>query len=152
MMDKSIRVVIQTQIKENYGAHDWDGTGVCPQGWKFKGGDTYIVQADASEIQSAAFWDTLHACVTECNDYFEEYIVGETIVDLVDFNESDYVEEWEQPINCGIINNPQIFEKPTLVCEQFIKQFEGPIVGVRRWEQNRDGRENYTVVETKKVA
>ena len=92
-MDKSIRVVIQTQIKENYGAHDWDGTGECPQGWKFKGGDTYIVQADVAEIQSAAFWDALHACVTECNDYFEEYIIGESIVDLVDFNESDYVEK-----------------------------------------------------------
>ena len=36
-------LVIQTQHKENYGAHNWDGTGECPQHWKFKGGNTYFV-------------------------------------------------------------------------------------------------------------
>ena len=38
-----MKLVIQTQIKENYGAHDWDGEGECPQRWKFKGGTTYVV-------------------------------------------------------------------------------------------------------------
>ena len=38
------KLVIQTQFKENYGAHDWDGKGECPQYWKFKGGDTYVVE------------------------------------------------------------------------------------------------------------
>ena len=23
-------LVIQTQVKENYGVHDWDGKGECP--------------------------------------------------------------------------------------------------------------------------
>jgi hypothetical protein len=27
---------------ENYGAHDWDGEGECPQYWKFKGGEDYF--------------------------------------------------------------------------------------------------------------
>jgi len=31
-------LVITTQLQENYGAHDWDGQGACPQYWKFKGG------------------------------------------------------------------------------------------------------------------
>ena len=39
-----MKLVIQTQYKENYGAHDWDGQGECPQYWKFKGGDTFVVQ------------------------------------------------------------------------------------------------------------
>ena len=39
-----MKLVIQTQYKENYGAHDWDGKGECPQYWKFKGGDTYVVR------------------------------------------------------------------------------------------------------------
>ncbi len=38
------KLVIQTQHKENYGAHDWDGEGSCPQYWKFKGGNTYVVE------------------------------------------------------------------------------------------------------------
>ena len=33
-----VMLVIRTQIHENYGAHDWDGTGECPQYWKAKGG------------------------------------------------------------------------------------------------------------------
>ena len=37
-------IVFQTQHRENYGAHDWDGKGECPQYWKFKGGDTYIAK------------------------------------------------------------------------------------------------------------
>ena len=36
-------LVIQTQHRENYGAHNWDGEGECPQHWKFKGGNTYFV-------------------------------------------------------------------------------------------------------------
>ena len=36
-------LVIRTQLQENYGAHDWDGTGTCPQYWKFKGGSEYKI-------------------------------------------------------------------------------------------------------------
>jgi len=34
-----MKILLQTQIHENYGAHDWDGTGKCPQYWKAKGGN-----------------------------------------------------------------------------------------------------------------
>ena len=37
-----MKLVIYTQFRENYGAHDWDGEGECPQRWKYKGGDTYV--------------------------------------------------------------------------------------------------------------
>jgi hypothetical protein len=36
-------LVIDTQYMENYGAHDWDGKGECPQYWKAKGGNEYKV-------------------------------------------------------------------------------------------------------------
>ena len=36
-------LVIDTQYQENYGAHDWDGLGECPQRWKFKGGSEFKV-------------------------------------------------------------------------------------------------------------
>ncbi len=37
-------IVIDTQFMENYGAHDWDGQGECPQRWKMKGGSSYKVR------------------------------------------------------------------------------------------------------------
>lgn len=36
-------LVIDTQYMENYGAHDWDGKGKCPQYWKAKGGSEFKV-------------------------------------------------------------------------------------------------------------
>jgi len=36
-------LVITTQYQENYGAHDWDGQGECPQYWKMKGGSEFKV-------------------------------------------------------------------------------------------------------------
>ncbi len=36
-------LVIDTQYMENYGAHDWDGQGECPQYWKAKGGSEFKV-------------------------------------------------------------------------------------------------------------
>ena len=41
-----MQLFIHTQVQENYGAHDWDGVGECPQYWKAKGGETYKVQSD----------------------------------------------------------------------------------------------------------
>jgi hypothetical protein len=38
-----MQLFIHTQIRENYGAHDWNGEGECPQYWKPKGGETYKV-------------------------------------------------------------------------------------------------------------
>lgn len=36
-----MRLVIYSQYEENYGAHDWNGQGTCPQYWKQKGGSEY---------------------------------------------------------------------------------------------------------------
>ena len=39
---------------ENYGAHDWDGEGECPQYWKMKGGEDYfILNVDETEVDAA---------------------------------------------------------------------------------------------------
>ena len=40
-----MQLFIHTQVRENYGAHGWDGTGECPQYWKSKGGETYKVRS-----------------------------------------------------------------------------------------------------------
>jgi len=38
------KLLITTQVYENYGAHDWDGVGECPSYWKAKGGSDYVVK------------------------------------------------------------------------------------------------------------
>ena len=56
-------LVIRTQFMENYGAHDWDGIGECPQYWKMKGGSEYKVtnvplNIDYQEVVSMANVET----------------------------------------------------------------------------------------------
>jgi hypothetical protein len=58
---------------ENYGAHDWDGTGECPQYWKMKGGSEYKItdvplNIDYQELVSMAN-------VEKDNEYCREYIL-----------------------------------------------------------------------------
>jgi hypothetical protein len=49
-----MKLHIITQYMENYGAHDWDGEGECPQRWKMKGGEDYfILNVDADEADAA---------------------------------------------------------------------------------------------------
>ena len=66
-------LVIRTQYMENYGAHDWDGTGECPQYWKMKGGSEYKItnvplNIDYQEVVSMANVET-------ANEYCREYIL-----------------------------------------------------------------------------
>jgi len=91
-----MKLVIQTQIRENYGAHDWNGEGECPQYWKCKGGNTFVVR-DLTVDQAMKVGQngipTLTALIEDRNEYFEEYILDWAIVD------DDVVEceEWETP-------------------------------------------------------
>ena len=72
---------IQTQDQENYGAHDWDGEGACPQRWKFKGGEDFFIPkfkgGDAEATQAVM---ALRSSIEENNDYFRRDIIGWTIV------------------------------------------------------------------------
>lgn len=70
-------LVIRTQFMENYGAHDWDGEGECPQYWKMKGGSEYKVtniplNIDYQEVVSMAN-------VEKNNEYVREYILDWSI-------------------------------------------------------------------------
>ena len=89
-------IVVHTQYKENYGAHDWDGKGECPQYWKFKGGSTYFMtDVSVEQAQSPAFWDSIHEAIEMRDHYQEEYIVSSELVDQADFVESKFIEEWD---------------------------------------------------------
>lgn len=72
-------LVIATQVHENYGAHDWDGTGVCPQYWKAKGGSEYKITNIPLNIDYLAV--VAMAGLEGGNDYFREQIIDWKIED-----------------------------------------------------------------------
>ena len=83
------KLLIQTQVYENYGAHDWDGVGECPQYWKAKGGNDYVVK----KINVNKVTETVMALRSqiECdNEGFRESIIGWEIV------ANDYLTEFER--------------------------------------------------------
>lgn len=93
-----MKLVIHTQHKENYGAHDWDGQGECPQGWKFKGGETYVVER-LSERMVKRINDKgipyLSKLIEYRSDRFEEYV---TMHMIVNDDETPW-DDWEVPTN-----------------------------------------------------
>jgi len=91
-----MKLVIQTQIRENYGAHDWNGEGSCPQYWKMKGGNTYVVRnLDARQAERARGGiPTLTKLIEEFSDYYEEYVLEFAVVE----DDATECAEWETPI------------------------------------------------------
>ena len=89
-----IKMVIDTQHRENYAAHDWSGEGEAPQAWKYKGGDTYVVEHIHDHTVCADMLVELKPLIEHFDDYFEEYILDWKIV-----GDSEPVcEKWESPV------------------------------------------------------
>jgi hypothetical protein len=88
-----MQLLITTQTQENYGAHDWDGEGACPQYWKFKGGIDYkydLGQFGRSEEAITELVMVLREQIEEDNDYYRNHIIGYEIV------ADDFLTEFEQ--------------------------------------------------------
>lgn len=90
------KLLITTQVYENYGAHDWDGVGECPQYWKAKGGHDYVVKnfnrfthpsiAGSAEAVVMSAWNQIE----HSDHYFRETIIGWKVV------ADDYLTEFER--------------------------------------------------------
>lgn len=132
MSDQTIRIVFATQYLENYGAHDWDGEGECPQRWKPKGGATYVVPCTPAQLADVEWYNAVENGIAKRNDYEQEYIIDVQVVDTVDYVESDYVEFWEAPIFVHVSIGGD------LLMEQSNLNFDNEVVGVRRWVQNAE--------------
>ena len=75
------KLLITTQVYENYGAHTWDGVGECPQYWKAKGGNYYVVKQFKGGDQAATMAVMGLRSQIECdNEGFRETIIGWEIV------------------------------------------------------------------------
>jgi hypothetical protein len=73
------KLLITTQTYENYGAHDWDGQGECPQYWKPKGGSDYVVK----NINVNKVTETLMGVrgqIEQDNQAFRETIIDFSVV------------------------------------------------------------------------
>lgn len=87
-------LVIETQIHENYGAHDWSGQGACPHYWKPKGGDTVVVidieslDVDYLKALVASISEKLE--ITRDDEYYREYIINWYVA------EDDFITEFER--------------------------------------------------------
>ena len=68
---------VMTQIHENYGAHEWDGVGECPQMWKAKGGEDYIIMG-APSVEDAEHFVEYRVCSSD--EYSSEEVVSSTEV------------------------------------------------------------------------
>jgi hypothetical protein len=82
------KLLITTQVYENYGAHDWDGKGTCPQYWKAKGGSDYVVKKFKGDPTTAVM--AIRTQIEESNDHYRESIIDFRLV------ADDYLTEFEQ--------------------------------------------------------
>ena len=136
-----MKIVVSTQFRENYGAHDWDGQGECPQYWKCKGGSTYVLHdVDVAGAMGGATFDLVSDVVASSDDYSEEYVVNMVLVDDIDYNESDYIDEWESIINLRLIDGKVLAHRKT-------ERDMGTDVAIKRkyesWTQVKGEREDY---------
>ena len=88
-----MKLHITCQYMENYGAHDWDGTGECPQYWKFKGGEDFFFPLGSAGRSAEALAELVAYFRPEVewdNVGSRQYIVGYAVV------EDDYLTEFER--------------------------------------------------------
>lgn len=93
-----MKLVIQTQYRENYAAHNEDYVhGVSDAYWKFKGGDTFVVSCSIADAQDPEFRQAAFDAVSYSNEASEEYVLDYNFIDDAEFRMSDHVQEWETP-------------------------------------------------------
>jgi|ETN02SMinimDraft_4_1059925.scaffolds.fasta_scaffold68198_2 hypothetical protein len=85
-----IILIANTQVRENYAAHEWDGEGCCPDYWKNKGGNEFVVMKDLSQPGLNCVSRSRKGLMGHCidtfnrnvpedrrnNDSFQEWVAG----------------------------------------------------------------------------
>jgi hypothetical protein len=99
-----MKILMMCQDRENYGAHDWDDASTeCPQYWKNKGGDTYIIEnVTVAQGRDEAFWQLAEEAIESSDDYFSTHILQQQLVDD-DYDTSSWIESWETPIRLNLV-------------------------------------------------
>jgi len=89
-----MNILLEAQYKENYGAHDWDGKGQCPQRWKFKGGTSYVFTNAEDFNQVLRYFNEVIAIP---NYFSREYVVDitELVVPVEGFRTQFEMDQFE---------------------------------------------------------
>jgi hypothetical protein len=85
-----MKLLITTQNHENYGAHDWDGVGECPQYWKAKGGSDFVLKNFTDFNRTTEVVMALRGQIEENSEYYRSTIIDWEVV------ADDYLTEFEQ--------------------------------------------------------
>ena len=109
-----VMLVIRTQIHENYGAHDWDGTGECPQYWKAKGGTEYKILDVPLNINYNEFVKFVLTGIETDTDHFNEYMVDWTV------EEDNYLSWFER--SQLQFDGAIVYKEPTMTYEQVMEK------------------------------
>jgi len=107
-------LVISTQVYENYGAHDWDGQGECPQYWKPKGGSEYKVLDIPLNIDYNNLVRFALSGIEQDNEGFRETMIGWSI-------ESDDYLSWFEKSQLEY-DGAIVYAEPTMMYDQVIKK------------------------------
>lgn len=110
-----MKILMMCQDRENYGAHDWDDASgtECPQYWKNKGGDTYIIEnVTVAQGRDEAFWQLAEAAIESSDDYSSTHILQQQLVDD-DYDTDRWVEKWETPIYLNLVGEDFYAERIT---------------------------------------
>ncbi len=139
-----MKVVISTQSSENYGMHDWDGQGECPQYWKFKGGETYVVpnlSLEQSVAYQKKYMDQIRELLEVDNDAFRERVIGMTILE-------DHVpvcDPWDHPYALRQVDGKWIAQR-TIENNEYANLHNEVVRKIEEYELLKCGdRKNYTV-------
>ncbi len=104
------KLVIQTQYRENYAAHNEDFVpGVSQDHWKFKGGTTYVFPnfQDFNNVTDVVARIT--DMVTFSHEAAEEYVLSWSIVP----HSEKVCEDWDSPVNLSFQGDDIIAIKVT---------------------------------------
>lgn len=135
---KDMKIIIETQIRENYAAH----TGFTGEFyWKMKGGNTYIAEdIQLGQADDLSFWKTLEQNVCSFDNYFEEYIIDSQLVDNVIPN-SDFYANWDTPIMLEVTQKGVEASRSTC-----LEGYESLGTKIETWIQEKGERKDYDVV------
>jgi hypothetical protein len=107
-------LVIRTQYHENYGAHDWDGVGECPQYWKAKGGSEYKILDIPLNIDYNNLVRFALSGIETDTDYSSEYMVDWTV-------EEDSYLSWFERSQLQF-DGAIVHKEPTMTYEQVMEK------------------------------
>lgn len=144
-----MKLVIYTQFMENYGAHEWDGKGQCPQYWKVKGGSAYVVE-NLSPKQVQAALDS--GCPTLCgllkvdNDFIREWVIS-----IISLDDDETVgDSWETPITLSYVDGKWT-AKEVIINDEFSCLRKEIAMATRTWTlvpgNHADFKTVYTLVD-----